>query len=148
MSVQEKFIKTLIRQKINVDDPETYEKLVDVIYKFAMLLMYGDEKLKMVAMDTVFQIIPEDVAIEIVKRYVEKLKMRYDKIRNMVMSMGVVEVRGGGKGIEDMFINFILDMYKQQMTGTVPSTQVPTGTVPETIKIKELPPELKKILEE
>ncbi len=148
MSVQEKFIKTIIRQKINIDDPETYEKLVDVIYKFAMLLMYGDEKLKMVAMDTVFQIIPEDVAIEIVKRYVEKLKMRYDKIRNMVMSMGVVEVRGGGKGIEDMFINFILDMYKQQMTGTVPSTQVPTGTVPETIKIKELPPELKKILEE
>lgn len=148
MSIQEKFIKTVIKQKINIDDPETYEKLVDVIYKFAMLLMYGDEKLKMVAMDTVFQIIPEDIAIEIVKRYVEKLKMRYDKIRNMIMGMGVVEMRGGGKGIEDMFINFILDMYKQQMTGTVPSTQVTAGTVPEPIKIKELPPELKKILEE
>jgi hypothetical protein len=148
MSVQEKFIKTIIKQKINIDDPETYEKLVDVIYKFAMLLMYGDEKLKMVAIDTVFQIIPEDVAIEIVKRYVEKLKMRYDKIKNMIMGMGIVEMRGGGKGIEDMFINFILDMYRQQMAGTVPSSQGAAGTVPETIKIKELPPELKKILEE
>jgi hypothetical protein len=148
MSVQEKFIKTIIRQRINVDDPETYEKLVDVIYKFAMLLMYGDEKLKIVAIDTVFQIIPEDVAVEIVKRYVERLKMRYDKIRNMIMGMGIIEMRGGGKGIEDIFINFILDMYRQQIAGTVPAAPRELGTVPEAIKIKELPPELKKILEE
>jgi hypothetical protein len=102
MSFHEQFIKSIIKQRLVIEDPETYEKLVDVIYKFAMLLMYGDEKLKSAALDLIFRIVPEDVALSIMQNYAYKIKQRYDKIKQVLSSLGIFESSGRGRSVEDM----------------------------------------------
>ncbi len=150
MSFHEQFIKSIIKQRLVIEDPETYEKLVDVIYKFAMILMYGDEKLKSIAIDLVFQIVPEDIVISILQNYAYKVKQRYDRIKQVLGSLGLSDSARGGRNVEDMFLNMMLEMYKQQMgigsAGSVPS--VPQQNQSEPVKIKEIPPELRKILDE
>lgn len=148
MSAKEEFIKAKIRSKIDIADPEVYEKLIDIIYKFALVLMYADENMKQTIIDIVFSVVPENVIIDLVRKYISTIKSRYDIIKNVISSSGLIETLKGGKSIEDTLLSAMISMYMQQLQSQQTTTQQP-GTVPAEpgqAKIKEVPKELKEML--
>lgn len=139
----EEFIKSRIKAKLHITDPEVYEKVVDQIYKFAMLLMYAPPELKRIAVETVFSVLPEDMVLNIITNYLDSLKRKHDKITSIVKSL-MPPAMGGGS-LENMFVNFMLEMYKKQFE--LQSGAVAESKPAEKVEIKEVPAELKKLLE-
>jgi hypothetical protein len=137
---QEQFAKAVIKTKLNVEDPEVYEKLVDVIYKFSMVLLYGDNTLRKQAVDAVFSVLPEDLVLQILSEYMVKTLNRYRKLAELAAA--VIPRTAGARGAEDVFMQIALEMFRNQMMGQqqpIPQMQAST--------IAKVPEELKKLLE-
>jgi len=109
---QEQFAKAVIKSKLKVEDPEVYEKLVDIIYKFSLVLLYGDATLRKQAVDALFSVLPEELTLDILTNYVGRTLQRYQKLTQIAMSLIPRSTRGGN--IEDMFIQMALEMFKSQ----------------------------------
>lgn len=139
----EEFIKSRIKAKLQIADPEVYEKVVDQIYKFAMLLMYAPPELKRTAVEIVFSVLPEDMVLNIITNYLDSLKKKHDKIASIVKSL--MPPAAGGGNLENMFVSFMLEMYKKQFE--LQSGAVQEAKPAEKVEIKEVPAELKKLLE-
>lgn len=137
---QEHFAKAVIKTKLKVEDPEVYEKLIDIIYKFSMVLLYGDNALRRQAIDALFSVLPEDLVLQILSDYIAKTMARYRKISELAAAF--VPRTASGRGVEDIFIQMALEMFKAQM-GT--QTQPPQQQQPQDIP--KVPEELKKLLE-
>jgi len=137
---QEQFAKAVIKTKLNVEDPEVYEKLVDVIYKFSMVLLYGDNTLRKQAVDAVFSVLPEDLILQILSEYMVKTLNRYRKLTELAAA--VIPRTAAARGAEDVFMQIALEMFRNQMMGQ----QQPLPQ-PQTSAIAKVPEELKKLLE-
>jgi hypothetical protein len=137
---QEQFAKAVIRTKLRVEDPEVYEKLVDVIYKFSMVLLYGDNTLRRQAVDAVFSVLPEDLVLQILSDYMARTMNRYRRLSELAAA--IVPRASGVRGVEDVFMQMALEMFKAQMSGQ--PQQVPQPQMPASVKVPE---ELKKLLE-
>jgi len=137
---QEQFAKAVIKTKLRIEDPEVYEKLVDIIYKFSMILLYGDNALRRQAVEAVFSVLPEDIVLQILSDYISKTMARYRKLSELAAAL--VPRTATGRGVEDMFIQIALEMFKAQMTGQQQQALQPQ--MPTTAKVPE---ELKKLLE-
>ena len=140
---QEQFAKAVIRSKVRVEDPEVYEKLVDLIYKFSLVLLYGDATLRKQAIDALFSVLPEELTLDILTNYVSRTLQRYQKLTQIAMSLVPRSVRGGN--VEDMFIQMALEMFKSQYGNqSLPQTQ---KQAEKTQEFAQIPEELKKLLE-
>jgi hypothetical protein len=137
---QEQFAKALIKTKLRVEDPEVYEKLVDVIYKFSMVLLYGDNVLRRQAVDAVFSVLPEDLVLQILSDYMVRTMNRYRKLAELAAA--IVPRASGVRGIEDAFMQMALEMFKAQMSGQPQPVPQPQISAP-----AKIPEELKKLLE-
>jgi len=137
---QEQFAKAVIKTKLRIEDPEVYEKLVDIIYKFSMILLYGDNALRRQAVEAVFSVLPEDLVLQILSDYISKTMARYRKLSELAAAL--VPRTAVGRGVEDMFMQIALEMFKAQMTGQQQSAQQP-----QVQTIAKVPEELKKLLE-
>lgn len=137
---QEQFAKAVIKTKLNVEDPEVYEKLIDVIYKFSMVLLYGDNTLRKQAVDAVFSVLPEDLVLQILSEYMVKTLNRYRKLTELAAA--VIPRTAAARGAEDVFMQIALEMFRNQMMGQ----QQPLPQ-PQTSAIAKVPEELKKLLE-
>ena len=137
---QEQFAKAVIKTKLRVEDPEVYEKLVDVIYKFSMVLLYGDNMLRRQAVDALFSVLPEDLVLQILSDYMAKTMNRYRKLAELAAA--IVPRTAAARGAEDIFIQIALEMFRSQMMGQQQSAQQP-----QTSTIAKVPEELKKLLE-
>jgi hypothetical protein len=137
---QEQFAKAVIKTKLRIEDPEAYEKLVDIIYKFSMILLYGDNALRRQAVEAVFSILPEDLVLQILSDYISKTMARYRKLSELAAAL--VPRAAAGRGAEDMFIQIALEMFKAQMAG-----QQQPAPQPQTPAVAKVPEELKKLLE-
>jgi hypothetical protein len=137
---QEQFAKAVIKTKLRVEDPEVYEKLVDVIYKFSMVLLYGDDVLRRQAINAVFSVLPEDLVLQILSDYMAKTMNRYRKLAELAAA--IVPRTAAARGAEDMFIQIALEMFRSQMMGQ----QQPTPQ-PQASSVARVPEELKKLLE-
>jgi hypothetical protein len=137
---QEQFAKAVIKTKLNVEDPEVYEKLIDVIYKFSMVLLYGDNTLRKQAVDAVFSVLPEDLVLQILSEYMVKTLNRYRKLTELAAA--VIPRTTAARGAEDVFMQIALEMFRNQMMGQ----QQPLPQ-PQTSAIAKVPEELKKLLE-
>jgi hypothetical protein len=137
---QEQFAKAIIKTKLKVEDPEVYEKLVDVIYKFSMVLLYGDNMLRRQAVDAVFSVLPEDLVLQILSDYMAKTMNRYRKLAELAAA--IVPRTAAARGAEDMFIQIALEMFKSQMMG-----QQQPAPQPQASTTARVPEELKKLLE-
>jgi hypothetical protein len=137
---QEQFAKAVIKTKLRVEDPEVYEKLVDVIYKFSMVLLYGDNTLRRQAVDAVFTVLPEDLVLQILSEYMAKTMNRYRKLAELAAA--IAPRTAAARGAEDMFIQIALEMFRSQMMG-----QQQPASQPQTSAIARVPEELKKLLE-
>jgi hypothetical protein len=136
----EQFAKAVIKTKLNVEDPEVYEKLVDVIYKFSMVLLYGDNTLRRQAVDAVFSVLPEDLVLQILSDYMAKTMNRYRKLAELAAA--IMPRTAAVRGAEDVFMQIALEMFKNQMMGQ--QQQNPQPQTPTTARVPE---ELKKLLE-
>jgi len=137
---QEQFAKAVIRTKLKVEDPEVYEKLVDVIYKFSMVLLYGDNMLRRQAVDALFSVLPEDLVLQVLTDYVVRTMNRYRKLSELAAA--IIPRTATARGIEDAFLQMAFEMFKSQMAGQqAPQQQAQPAAVP------KLPEELKKLLE-
>jgi len=140
---QEQFIKAMIKSKVRVEDPEVYEKLVDIIYKFSLVLMYGDTTLRKQAVDALFSVLPEELTLDILTNYVSRTLQRYQKLSQIALSLIPRTARGGN--VEDMFIQMALEMFKSQYGNqNLPQTQKQTE---KTQEFAQIPEDLKKLLE-
>jgi len=83
---QEQFAKAAIKRQLKVEDPEVYEKLVDIIYKFSMVILYGDNMLRRQAIDALFSVLPEDLVLQVLSDYVVRTMNRYRKLAEIAMS--------------------------------------------------------------
>jgi hypothetical protein len=137
---QEQFAKAVIKTKLRIEDPEVYEKLVDIIYKFSMVLLYGDNTLRRQAVDAVFSILPEDLTLQILADYITKATARYRKLSELAAALVPRSV--ASRGVEDMFIQIALELFKTQMSG-----QQQPAPQPQTPTVAKVPEELKKLLE-
>ena len=137
---QEQFAKAVIRTKLKVEDPEVYEKLVDVIYKFSMVLLYGDNVLRRQAVDALFSVLPEDLVLQVLTDYVVRTMNRYRKLSELAAA--ITPRTATARGIEDAFLQMAFEMFKSQMAGQqAPQQQTQQTAVP------KVPEELKKLLE-
>jgi hypothetical protein len=141
---QEQFAKAAIRMKLKVEDPEVYEKLVDVIYKFSMVMLYGDTTLRRQAIDALFSVLPEDLVLQILSDYVVRTMNRYRKLAEIAMSL--VPRNSSARGIEDAFMQMAMEMFKSQM---MPSQAMPQMSQQQQSQpvVSKVPDELKKLLE-
>jgi len=137
---QEQFAKAIIKTKLRIEDPEVYEKLVDVIYKFSMVLLYGDNTLRKQAIDAVFSVLPEDLVLQILSDYMARTMNRYRKLSELAAA--IVPRASGARGAEDIFLQMALEMFRAQMSSQ--PQQTPQPQVSTTIQVPE---ELKKLLE-
>jgi hypothetical protein len=137
---QEQFAKAVIRTKLRVEDPEVYEKLVDVIYKFSMVLLYGDNTLRRQAVDAVFSVLPEDLVVQILSDYMTRTMSRYRKLAELAAA--IVPRPSGARGVEDVFLQMALEMFKAQLSSQPQPTAQPQ--LPASVKVPE---ELKKLLD-
>jgi len=141
---QEQFAKAVIKTKLRVEDPEVYEKLVDVVYKFSMVLLYGDNTLRRQAVDAVFSVLPEDLVLQILSDYMAKTMNRYRKLAELAAA--IVPRTAAARGAEDVFMQIALEMFRSQMMAQQqPASQPQTSA--QTSTIASVPEELKKLLE-
>lgn len=141
---QEQFAKAAIRSRMKIEDPEVYEKLVDVIYKFSMVILYGDTTLRRQAIDALFSVLPEDLVLQILSDYVVRTMNRYRKLAEIAMSL--VPRTSSARGIEDAFMQMAMEMFKSQMMPTQAAPQMPQQQQGQPTASK-VPEELKKLLE-
>ena len=141
---QEQFAKAAIRMKLKVEDPEVYEKLVDVIYKFSMVMLYGDTMLRRQAIDALFSVLPEDLVLQILSDYVVRTMNRYRKLAEIAMAL--VPKTSSARGIEDAFMQMAMEMFKSQMMPSQAVPQMPQQQQNQ-LTISKVPDELKKLLE-
>jgi len=141
---QEQFAKAAIRMKLKVEDPEVYEKLVDVIYKFSMVMLYGDTTLRRQAIDALFSVLPEDLVLQILTDYVARTMNRYRKLAEIAMAL--VPKTSSARGIEDAFMQMAMEMFKSQMMPSQAVPQMPQQQQNQ-LTISKVPEELKKLLE-
>jgi hypothetical protein len=141
---QEQFAKAAIRMKLKIEDPEVYEKLVDVIYKFSMVMLYGDTTLRRQAIDALFSVLPEDLVLQVLSDYVVRTMNRYRKLAEIAMSL--VPRTSSARGIEDAFMQMAMEMFKNQMMPTQAMPQMPQQQQGQTV-VSKVPEELKKLLE-
>jgi hypothetical protein len=137
---QEQFAKAVIKRRFRIEDPEAYEKLVDIIYKFSMILLYGDDTLRRQAVEAVFSVLPEDLVLQILSDYISKTMARYRKLSELAAAL--VPRAVAGRSVEDMFVQIALEMLKAQMAG-----QQQSAPQPQTQTTAKIPEELKKLLE-
>jgi hypothetical protein len=137
---QEQFAKAVIKTKLRVEDPEVYEKLVDVVYKFSMVLLYGDNTLRRQAVDAVFSVLPEDLVLQILSDYMAKTMNRYRRLAELAAA--IVPRTAAARGAEDVFMQIALEMFRSQMMG-----QQQPAPQPQTSTTVNVPEELKKLLE-
>jgi hypothetical protein len=137
---QEQFAKAVIKTKLRVEDPEVYEKLVDVVYKFSMVLLYGDNTLRRQAVDAVFSVLPEDLVLQILSDYMAKTMNRYRRLAELAAA--IVPRTAAARGAEDVFMQIALEMFRSQMMA-----QQQPAPQPQTSTIASVPEELKKLLE-
>jgi hypothetical protein len=137
---QEQFAKAIIKTKLKLEDPEVYEKLVDVIYKFSMVLLYGDNTLRRQAVDAVFSVLPEDLVLQILSEYITKTLARYRKLAELAAA--IAPRTAAARGAEDMFMQIALEMFRSQMMG-----QQQPAPQPQASTTAKVPEELKKLLE-
>jgi hypothetical protein len=141
---QEQFAKAVIKTKLRVEDPEVYEKLVDVVYKFSMVLLYGDNTLRRQAVDAVFSVLPEDLVLQILSDYMAKTMNRYRRLAELAAA--IVPRTAAARGAEDVFMQIALEMFRSQMMGQQqPAPQPQTSA--QTSTTAKVPEELKKLLE-
>jgi len=141
---QEQFAKAAIRMKLKVEDPEVYEKLVDIIYKFSMVILYGDTTLRRQAIDALFSVLPEDLVLQILSDYVVRTMNRYRKLAEIAMSL--VPRTSSARSIEDAFMQMAMEMFKNQMMPTQAAPQMPQQQQGQ-LAVSKVPEELKKLLE-
>lgn len=141
---QEQFAKAAIRMKLKVEDPEVYEKLVDIIYKFSMVILYGDTTLRRQAIDALFSVLPEDLVLQILSDYVVRTMNRYRKLAEIAMSL--VPRTSSARSIEDAFMQMAMEMFKNQMMPTQAAPQTPQQQQGQ-LAVSKVPEELKKLLE-
>jgi hypothetical protein len=141
---QEQFAKAAIRMKLKVEDPEVYEKLVDVIYKFSMVMLYGDTMLRRQAIDALFSVLPEDLVLQVLSDYVVRTMNRYRKLAEIAMAL--VPKTSSARGIEDAFMQMAMEMFKSQMMPSQAVPQSPQQQQGQAI-VSKVPEELKKLLE-
>jgi hypothetical protein len=141
---QEQFAKAAIRMKLKVEDPEVYEKLVDVIYKFSMVMLYGDTTLRRQAIDALFSVLPEDLVLQILSDYVIRTMNRYRKLAEIAMSL--VPRTSSARGIEDAFMQMAMEMFRNQMVPPQAAAQMPQQQQGQ-LTASKVPEELKKLLE-
>jgi len=141
---QEQFAKAAIRMKLKVEDPEVYEKLVDVIYKFSMVMLYGDTMLRRQAIDALFSVLPEDLVLQILSDYVVRTMNRYRKLAEIAMAL--VPKTSSARGIEDAFMQMAMEMFKSQMMPSQAVPQMPQQQQGQ-LTVSKVPDELKKLLE-
>ena len=137
---QEQFAKAVIKRRFRVEDPEIYEKLVDIIYKFSMILLYGDDTLRRQAVDAVFSVLPEDLVLQILGDYISKTMARYRKLSELATAL--VPRATMGRSVEDMFMQIALEMFRAQVSG-----QQQPAPQPQTPAVAKVPEELKKLLD-
>jgi hypothetical protein len=141
---QEQFAKAAIRMKLKVEDPEVYEKLVDVIYKFSMVILYGDTVLRRQAIDALFSVLPEDLVLQILSDYVIRTMNRYRKLAEIAASL--VPRTSSARGIEDAFMQMAMEMFRNQMMPSQAAPQMPQQQQGQ-LAVSKVPEELKKLLE-
>jgi len=141
---QEQFAKAAIKRQLKVEDPEVYEKLVDIIYKFSMVILYGDNMLRRQAIDALFSVLPEDLVLQVLSDYVVRTMNRYRKLAEIAMSL--VPRTSSARGIEDAFMQMAMEMFKSQMMPPQAAPQMPQQQQGQ-LAVSKVPEELKKLLE-
>ncbi|MCC6021113.1 MAG: hypothetical protein LM577_07095 [Thermoproteaceae archaeon] len=136
-------IRAVIMSRIKVEDAETAERLADMIERFALFLMYADSDTKMAVMDTLFSVLPEDIVISVISSYVARIDERYRRVRDIVARLAP-RVAGSAEGdLLAAMLREALQSYMQQVR-VQPQHEQPRREA----AIKELPEELKRLLQE
>ena len=137
-------VRALIMSRLKMADQEAAERLAELIERFALFLMYADSETKHAVVDLLFSILPEDVVISLISAYASRVSERYRRVRDAIAMLAPRVSGSTDADILAAMLREALQGYMQQLRAQPQQQEQPRREV----AIKELPPELKRLLYE
>jgi len=137
-------VRALIMSRLKMADQEAAERLAELIERFALFLMYADSETKHAVVDLLFSILPEDVVISLISAYASRVSERYRRVRDAIAMLAPRVSGSTDADILAAMLREALQSYMQQLRAQ-PQQQ---EQLKREVAIKELPPELKRLLYE